>query len=583
MTTRKTTSKASSKTLSKPRQMATEFDAIVIGSGVSGGLAAKELCEKGLKTLMLERGPNLEHQGPDYLDSLMPWERTYHGLGPEWYTERHPDLKQYFANPDAPDWFVTQEKQPYSVAEGTAFNWIRSYNLGGRSMFWSRKTFRMSEADMQSNARDGHGVPWPIGYGDLEPWYQRVERFIGVSGDQDGIDTLPDSITQPGFELTCAEKAFRETVETRFRGRHVIISRVANLTAPTDEQSGLGRGRCQARNICRNGCSYGSYYSTQSAALPAARRTGNLTIATDSIVSRLITDPITGRVSAVEVIDANTHAVRRHRARIVFLNASAIASAQILLNSRSDHMPEGAANSAGVVGRYLNDHCGGLYITGTTTHFADMYHAGRRPTGFYIPRYRNFSEPGDGYLRGFGFQGTALREGWERGAEQAGLGAGAKAAMAKPGPWSIRLIMFGESLPRFDNRMTLHPTRTDQWGMPLVHFDAGHGQNEAAMIAEAERDGVAMLKAAGFGDIKVERGAEPVGNKIHEFGTVVMGADPRASALNAFNQAHDSDNLFVTDGAAMPSAGCQNPSLTYMALTARAADYAVSLMKLGKL
>jgi choline dehydrogenase-like flavoprotein len=281
--------------------MSNHFDAIVVGSGMTGGLAAKELCEKGLKTLILERGPDLEHQGPDYLDGLMPWERTFRGEAPEWYTDRHPHLKQYFINPDSPDWFVTQEKQPYSVEEGTRFNWIRSYNLGGRSMFWGRRTFRMGEADFLSNARDGHGVPWPIGYSDLKPWYEHVERFMGISGDEDGIETLPDSIVQPGFELTCAERAFKDTVEAKYPGRRVIISRVANLTAPTQEQAALGRGRCQARDVCRNGCTYGAYYSTQSAALPAAQRTGLLTVRTDSIVSRLIADPRTGRVSAVDL------------------------------------------------------------------------------------------------------------------------------------------------------------------------------------------------------------------------------------------------------------------------------------------
>jgi len=408
--------------------MSEEFDAIVSGSGVTGGLAAKELCEKGLKTLLLERGRNLEHQGPDYLDGLMPWERTYHGEDPEWYTERHPHLKQYFANPDALDWFVTQDMQPYSVEEGTRFNWIRTYNLGGRSMFWSRKTFRMSEADLQSNARDGHGVPWPIGYDELKPWYEYVERFMGVSGDEDGIDTLPDCVVQPGFELSCAERAFRDTIEAEFPGRRVVITRVANLTAPTDEQMALGRGQCQARNICRNGCSYGAYYSTQSAALPAARRTGNLALKTDSIVSRLITDPQTGRVSTVEVIDANTKQVRRYSSRIVFLNASAVASAQILLNSTSERNPNGVANQAGVVGRYLNDHCGGIRVRGATSRFSDQYHSGRRPTGFYVPRYRNFVEPG--LSAWFRFPGQRDADGLAAGGRAGGARRGGQARHA---------------------------------------------------------------------------------------------------------------------------------------------------------
>ena len=563
--------------------MSEEFDAIVIGSGITGGLAAKELCEKGLKTLLLERGRNLEHQGPDYLDWMQPWERTYHGADPEWYTERHPHLKQYFANPDALDWFVTHDVQPYTSEPGKPFNWIRTYNLGGRSMFWSRKTFRMGEADFQSNRSDGHGVPWPIGYADLAPWYDYVERFIGVSGNTDGVETLPDCVVQPAFDMNCAEEDFRDTVETRFPGRRVIISRVANLTAPTEDQIQLGRGQCQARDICRNGCSYGAYYSTQSAALPAARRTGNLTVMTDAIVSRLESDPETGRIKSVEVIDTNTREVRRHTSRLVFLNASAVASAQILLNSTSENNPNGIANQAGVVGCYLNDHCGGIGVRGTITRFSDTYYFGRRPTGFYVPRYRNFGEPGEGYLRGFGFQGEAWRPSWQRGADRAGLGAEAKMAMRTPGPWSIRLNMFGESLPRRENRMSLHPTKMDQWGIPLVHFDAAHGANEERMKEQAARDGAAMLQAAGYDRIEIDREDEPVGNKIHEFGTVVMGADPSESALNAFNQAHTAPNLFVTDGAAMPSAGCQNPSLTYMALTARAADYAVQRLKQGDL
>ncbi len=563
--------------------MTVDFDAIVIGSGITGGWAAKELTEQGLKTLVVERGRHIEHGGPEYTDFLSPWERRNFGLVPEPYIDRNPRIKPYQMNADNLAWFVQESEQSYSTAEGRPFQWIRSYNLGGRSLLWARKCFRMSDLDFAANANDGHGVDWPIRYRDLERWYDYVENFVGISGSHEALPQLPDSRYQPAFELTCAEEAFKRRVEKAFPGRRIIPSRVANLTAPTREQTDLGRSRCMARDYCRRGCSFGAYFSSLSATLPAAERTGNLTVLTDSICASLVYDDQRKRVSGVRIIAADSGKRSEYTAQLVFLCASAIPSAQILLNSASEAAPNGLANGSDAVGRYLSDHTGGTSASGLLHEFDDRYYSGRRPTGFYIPRYRNIHEPGDGYLRGFGVQGRALRLDWRRGARSAGIGADVKTAMRKPGPWRINLSIFGEMLPRPGNRMTLHPTRTDRWGMPMIHFDAGMSDNERRMSAQAARDLVSMLEVAGCTNIRVDQGLSNPGFRIHEFGTAVMGTDPSESVLNAYNRAHDIPNLYVTDGACMPSTGCQNPSLTYMALTARAASHAVTELRAGRL
>jgi choline dehydrogenase-like flavoprotein len=560
-----------------------DFDAIVIGSGMTGGIVAKELCERGLKTLVIERGRQIDHPGKEYTDQLDPWDQTFHGRIPQPFLDANPHLKPWQLDPDNLDWFVSNAEQAYETGQDTSFAWIRSYNLGGRSLLWARKSFRMSESDLASNRRDGHGVPWPIGYRDLAPWYDRIEEFIGVSGDRDGIETLPDGNFQPGFELNCAEKAFKQTVESKFPGRRVIVSRVANLTRPTEAQTALGRGQCQARNLCAKGCSYGAYFSSVSSSLPAARQTGNLTVITDAIAVKLVHDETGRKVVSVEVVDAVTRARTSFSARIFFVNASAVGSAQLLLASASDQHPEGLANRSGAVGRYLNDHVSGVRVTAIVPGLLDRYYSGRRPTGFYIPRYQNLGSAEDGFTRGFGFQGSARRLDWERGKNQAGIGSGFARELRQPGPWMLELSLFGEAIPRWDNRMVLHPTKKDKWDVPLVVFSANFGAQEQAMRERALADGLAMVRAAGCTDIRSTNSAEPVGYRIHEHGTIVMGDDPGKSVLNAFNHAHEVDNLYVSDGACMPSAACQNPSLTYMALSARAAHHAADRLAAGQI
>jgi choline dehydrogenase-like flavoprotein len=560
-----------------------DFDAIVIGSGMTGGIVAKELCERGLKTLVIERGRQIDHPGKEYTDQLDPWDQTFHGRIPQPFLDANPHLKPWQLDPDNLDWFVSNAEQAYETGQNTSFAWIRSYNLGGRSLLWARKSFRMSESDLASNRRDGHGVPWPIGYRDLAPWYDRIEEFIGVSGDRDGIETLPDGNFQPGFELNCAEKAFKQTVESKFPGRRVIVSRVANLTRPTEAQTALGRGQCQARNLCAKGCSYGAYFSSVSSSLPAARQTGNLTVITDAIAVKLVHDETGRKVVSVEVVDAVTRARTSFSAMIFFVNASAVGSAQLLLASASDQHPEGLANRSGAVGRYLNDHVSGVRVTAIVPGLLDRYYSGRRPTGFYIPRYQNLGSAEDGFTRGFGFQGSARRLDWERGKNQAGIGSGFARELRQPGPWMLELSLFGEAIPRWDNRMVLHPTKKDKWGVPLVVFSANFGAQEQAMRERALADGLAMVRAAGCTDIRSTNSAEPVGYRIHEHGTIVMGDDPGKSVLNAFNHAHEVDNLYVSDGACMPSAACQNPSLTYMALSARAAHHAADRLAAGQI
>lgn len=556
------------------------FDAIVIGSGMSGGWAAKELTERGLKTLVIERGRHIEH-GADYTDSLSPWELENYGLVPEPEAAEHYAVqsKCYAFSSATKHLWVKDSDHPYTTPEDRPFYWIRGYHLGGRSIMWARQSYRMSEMDFESNAKDGHGSDWPIRYKDLAPWYDHVEKFAGISGSVEGLAHLPDGQFLPPMELTSAEKDFKQKLEAAYPGRKLIIGRCAHLTEPKPEHEELGRMACQYRSLCERGCTYGAYFSSLSATLPAAERTGNLTIVTDAIAHSIIYDPKTGKASGVRVIDAKTKEGRTYEGRVIFLCASAIPTAQIMLNSVSEAFPNGIANRSGAVGRYLMDHLSGAGASATYPGFEANYHHGRRPTGFYIPRYRNVAEPGDGYVRGFGFQGGVMRENWRRGVSQPGVGAEFKASLRKPGPWRISLAAFGEMLPRPENRITLHPNKTDKWGMPIVHIDCGLGDNERRMLDQISDDAKAILEMAGCKDIRTRKHYGALGLGIHEMGTAHMGTDPNKSVLNKYNQAHDVPNLFVTDGACMASGGCQNPSLTYMAMSARGAHYAAEFLR----
>ena len=558
-----------------------KFDAIVVGSGMSGGWAAKELAEKGLKTLVIERGGHLEH-GADYTDSLSPWELENYGLVKEAEATEHYGVQSqcYAFSTATKHLWVKDSDHPYTTAEGKPFMWIRGYHLGGRSIMWARQSYRLSEMDFESNAKDGHGSDWPIRYADMAPWYDHVENFAGVSGSREGLPQLPDGQFLPPMELTGAEKDFKGKLEAAYPTRKLIIGRCAHLTEAKPHHEELGRIACQYRSLCERGCSYGSYFSSLSATLPAAQRTGNVTVVTDAIAHSVVYDPKTGKASGVRVIDAKTKQGRTYEGRVIFLCASAIPTAQILLNSKSEAMPNGLANRSDAVGRYLMDHLSGLGAGGIYPGFEGNYHRGRRPNGFYIPRYRNVTEPAN-FHRGYGFQGGVMRDNWRRGIGRAGVGAEFKQSLRTPGPWKITVSGFGEMLPRPENRVTLHPTRTDKWGMPLVHIECGLGENDRKMIEQVNADAKEMLERVGAKDIYVRKHYGGLGLGIHEMGTAHMGKDPTKSVLNKYNQAHDVPNLFITDGACMASGGCQNPSLSYMAMSARGAHFAAEFMKQG--
>lgn len=557
-----------------------QFDAIVIGSGVSGGWAAKELTEKGLKVLMLDRGRMVEH-GKDYpTEHMPPWKIPFRGKRlRELYAEDYPVQSQlYVFNETTRHFFSTDKDHPY-VYEPGGFLWYRPEVVGGRSLLWGRQVYRWSDLDFEANKRDGHGIDWPIRYRDLAPWYSHVEKFIGVSGQAEHLPHLPDSEFLPPMEMTVAEKHVKRGIEQHYSDRIMTIGRVAVITRPHN-----GRGACHYCGPCERGCSVGAYFSTQSATLPAARATGNLTLKSDSVVESIDYDPETRRASGVRVIDARTGERMVYTGRIVFLCASTVGSTQILLNSRSASFPNGLANSSGVLGHYLMDHTLGTGAAGMVPGYLDKVMLGNRPNGIYIPRFRNLDgqdEDAD-FLRGYGYQGGSMRMGLQAMSGQIpGFGAEYKHALRNPGPWMMFLTGFGECLPYRDNRIVLDERKRDRFGIPQVRFHFDFRENEEKMRLDIARQGEEMLKAAGLTNTSSFIHHSKGGEGIHEMGTARMGDDPRESVLNRWNQAHDVPNLFVTDGSCMTSASCVNPSLTYMALTARAVDYAVKQLSAG--
>ncbi|MFL2856272.1 MAG: GMC oxidoreductase [Pseudohongiellaceae bacterium] len=561
----------------------TDFDAIVVGSGMSGGWSAKELCERGLKVLVLERGPEIKPER-DYVDQLRPWqEKNLDRISEEeiekHYFRQYPGVA-YAVKESNKHFWVKDDEHPYETVEGTQYDWLRGYHTAGRSIMWSRQSYRMGPQDFAANKEEGVAIDWPVRYDEIKPWYDYVEEFAGIAGNNDGLEQLPDGVYQPAFELTDAEKSFKSKIETAFPGRNVIAARIAHITQVTEEQRALGRTNCQSQNRCHFGCSFKAYFSSLHATLPAAERTGNMTIVHNAIVQSLDYDPGTNRVSGVRIVDAKTNEHRTYTSRLVYLNASAIASAMILLQSKSEAFPNGLANTSDQIGRNLMDHISGAGANGIMHGFDNLKVFGRRPSGgIYIPRYANITENDKPYTRGFGYQGGASPIG-NAGGQLAGIGKSFKEAHKAPGPWRINIGAFGEQLPNPNNRVTLHPTKTDKWGNPQALFDVSYGENEHTMLEEARKDAVAMLEAAGCTDIN----SNPVnltvpGNRIHEMGSARMGNDPSNSVLNKWCQAHDVPNLFITDGAFMTSAACQNPSISYMAFTARACDYAVKKLE----
>lgn len=551
-----------------------EFDAIVVGSGISGGWAAKELCEKGLKVMMLERGKNVEHV-KDYVNAIKgPWEFAHRGTRTQEMIEEYPVLKRdYPLNEKNLDWWASDKDCPYT--EIKRFDWFRGYQVGGRSLLWGRQSYRIGDIDFEANAKEGIAVDWPVRYKDIKPWYDYVERFAGISGSKEGLPQLPDGEFLPPMELNCVEKDVAARIKKQYGGkRHLIIGRAAHVTAPIE-----GRGICQYRNKCWLGCPFGAYFSTQSSTLPAAVKTGNLTLRPHSIVTQVLYDKDTKKATGVEVLDAETNQTYVYKAKIIFLNASTINTAWILMNSATDIWPEGLGSSSGELGHNLMDHHLGVRASGWVEGYEDKYYFGRRANGFYIPRFRNLNGDKRDYLRGFGYQGRASRESWSREIAEYSIGAEYKEALTQPGRWTIGMGGFGEILPYHENKVTLDKTKTDKWGLNVVAIDCELKENELNMRKDMLTDGMEMLEAAGVKDVTGHDGDGTPGRGIHEMGTARMGRDPKTSVLNKWNQIWDAKNVFITDGSFMTSAACQNPSLTYMAFTARAADHAVSELK----
>lgn len=555
------------------------YDAIVVGSGISGGWAAKELTEKGLKVLLLERGRNVEHV-KDYDTALLkPWEFKHRGrITPEQQRTHQVQTRGGQYTEFNEKFWVNDIDCPYT--EVKRFDWYRGFHVGGKSLTWGRGCLRLSEMDFAANAKDGYGVDWPIRYKDIAPWYDYVERFAGISGQNEGLAQLPDGQFLPPFEMNCVEKEVKKRIEKHYnRERMMTIYRMANLSVPH-----LGRGSCQNRNLCNRGCPFGAYFSTQSSTLPAAMATGNLTLRPFSIVNSVIYDKEKGKATGVRIIDAETNETIEYHARIIFLNGSTLGSTFVMLNSVSDSFPDGLGNSSGQLGHNLMDHHFKVGASGTAEGFDDKYYYGRRPVGIYIPRYRNLGDkPERDYLRGFHYGGSASRTGWQRAIPEMGYGQDFKEDMTEPGPWVMGLGSFGEALPHYENHVALDRSKKDKWGQPVLAIDYEFGENEMKMRVDMLNDAAEILENAGMKDVKsFDNGAVP-GMAIHEMGTARMGHDPKTSVLNKWNQMHDVKNVFVTDGSCMTSSACQNPSLTYMALTARACDHAVSELKKNNL
>jgi choline dehydrogenase-like flavoprotein len=550
------------------------YDAIVVGSGISGGWAAKELTEKGLRVLLLERGPNVEHIKDYKSATLPPWEVPHRGRRTQDLLDKHPTLQRdYVLNELNLDWWAHESDSPY--VEEKPFNWFRGYQVGGRSLLWGRQSYRWSEMDFEANAKDGIAVDWPIRYKDIAPWYSYVEKFIGVSGSKEGLDVLPDGEFQPPMPMNCVEEAGTAKIKDHYKGaRNWIIGRPANITQPLP-----GRPGCQYRNKCSLGCPFGGYFSTQASTLPAAMATGKLTLRPWSIVRKLVYDKDSQKATGVEVVDGQTNETIEFSAKIIFLCASTIASTAILMRSATDIWPGGLGSSSGELGHNIMDHHFRLGASGTYEGFDDKYYFGKRPTGLYIPRFRNVNGDKRDYIRGFGYQGGASRSGWSRDVAELGLGGPMKDALTEPGPWSMGITAFGEILPYHDNLIKLSDTVKDKWGMEALVMSAEIKENEQKMRVDMMNDAAEMLEVAGFKNVKTFDNGYTFGNGIHEMGTARMGRDPKTSVLNGNNQVWDAKNVFVTDGACMTSAAAQNPSLTYMALTARAAAFAVEELK----
>ncbi len=558
----------------------TTYDAIVIGSGITGGWAAKELTEKGLKTLVLEAGrPIVPEQ--DYVEHVPPWEMKFRGMRDRHRQREDQPIQSlcYACDEWSAKFFISDKEHPYTTEEGKPFWWIRGRQVGGRSIMWGRQSYRWSDLDFEANLRDGIAIDWPIRYADIAPWYDYVEDFVGISGEALGLPQLPDSKFLPPMELNCAEKVVRDAIGKYFNGERVLtIGRAAILTKDHN-----GRAACHYCGPCERGCITRSYFSSVNATLPAAEKTGRMTLRPFSVVHSLSFDAKTRRISGVRVIDSKTRAAVEYRGKVIFLNASTLESTRILFNSSTSEFPNGLANSSGELGHNLMDHVKNGGAVATIPGNEDRIMLGRRPNGIYVPRFRNVKKKEPGFLRGYGFQGGGQREGWDRGIAQTGFGPEFKKLIRQPGPWRFSFYGYGECLPNHNNYVEIDKEKVDAWGIPVLKIHCAWGENELALRKDMPVAAAEMLAAAGAHYIEPFIGNDPPGFSIHEMGTARMGRDPKTSVLNAFNQSHDVKNLFITDGGAMVSSSCVNPSLTYMALTARACDYAIQQMKKGEL
>lgn len=554
----------------------TTYDAIVVGSGISGGWAAMELCKKGMKTLLLERGRNVEHV-KDYTTAFKkPWEFEF-GLNNTIQDKVNDPIQSQAYDPGSKYFFASDKDHPY--IQEKPFNWFKGYQVGGKSLIWGRQCYRWSDLDFEANLKEGVAVDWPIRYKDIAPWYDYAERFIGVSGKSEGLSQLPDGQFLPAMELNCIENHLADSLKTKYHDRLLTIARVANLTTRWDN-----RGPCQNRNLCTRGCPFGGYFSSNSSTLPAAFQTGNLTLRPYATVAEILYDEKSKKGKGVRVIDTITKESFEYYAKIIFVNASTIATTGLLLNSKSNRFPDGFGNDSGELGHNLMDHHSSAGAAGVHEGFKDSYYKGRRPCGFLIPRFRNInSQEGLSFSRGYNIQGHGERAEWSDRIDEPGFGESFKQQITTPGPWTTWMAGWGECLPYHENKISLDANEKDKWGLPLIKFDFSFKDNEDKMMKDIQETSAEMLLFAGYKNVNTFNYRHPGGTTVHEMGTARMGRDPKTSVLNGNNQIHSVKNVFVTDGSCMVSSACQNPSLTYMALTARACDFAVQELKKGNI
>jgi choline dehydrogenase-like flavoprotein len=559
--------------------MEMNYDAIVIGTGVSGGWAAKELCEKGLKTLVLERGRMIKHNQDYPTANMEDWEFPAGDVITQEIKKNQPKQSRtgYVNTESTKHFFVNDIEHPYN--EDKRFDWIRGYHVGGRSLLWARQSYRLTPFDFVANKEDGYGVDWPIRYKDLAPWYDYVENYIGVSGENLNLNQFPNQQLLKPMELNCVEKVLQKSISEKYESRHMTIGRVAHITEGT--KPGLGRLSCQFRNRCRRGCPFGAYFSSNSSTLPAAEATGNMTLRPNSIVYEIIYDETKKKATGVKIIDSESKLTYEFKSKIIFMCASTVPTTSILMQSKSSRFPNGLGNDSGELGHNLMDHHFQIGADGVYDGFEDQYYTGRRPNGIYIPRFQNIggNTKRKDFLRGYGYQGGASRTDWTEYVKEASYGEKLKQAIIKPGKWVMGLNGFGEVLPYHENKMYLNYNKTDNWGLPTVTFDAKLRENELSMRKDMQLQAMEMLDKAGFKDIKPYESSYALGLGIHEMGTARMGRDPKTSVLNSFNQMHSVKNIFVSDGSCMTSSGNVNPSLRYMAITARAVNYAVNELR----